>query len=111
MCKIVSTRKGYRREGGFTEVMIKCDSAYSSVARQAATILVVDDDNGELSLFQVDGTIIPRGSVYVDRRKKEWTLEHYLRRIGRTASQLKLGVGYRADVMLPREEHCYRGSL
>ena len=99
MCRIVATRKGYKKEGSFTEVMVKRDSDYATVARHAATTLELqdeDDDGGELSLFRVDGTIIPRGLVDVGGR--EWTLERYLRSIGRTASQLKLGVGYRADV-------------
>ena len=101
MCKIVATRKGYKKEGSFTEVMVRRDSEYATVARQAATTIELqdeDDDGGELSLFRVDGTIIPRSLVDVGGREKEWTLERYLRSIGRTASQLKLGVGYRADV-------------
>ena len=68
--------------------MVRRDSDYATVARQAATTIELqdeDDDGGELSLFRVDGTIIPWSLVDVGG---EWTLERYLRSIGRTASQL-----------------------
>ena len=100
MCKIIATSKGYKKEGSYMEVMVRRNADYDAVARQAATTLELkdEDDSAELCLFRVDGTIIPRGCVDVGGNQKEWTLERYLGSIGRTASQLKLGVGFKTEV-------------
>ena len=100
MCKIVCTRKGYKKEGGFVEVVLDGESDYDEVVQQAATTLNLEDEDGctELLLFRVDGTVIPNNEVDIGGFTRSWTLQRYLKSLGKTAAQMKLGVGFRYEV-------------
>ena len=96
------SRKGYKKDGGFVEVMLNGDSDYEAVVEQAAATLDLEEEEGstELHLFRVDGTVIPNTDVDVGGVTQSWTLERYLRSQGKTAAQMKLGVGYRYMVSM-----------
>ena len=101
MCKIVCGRKSYKKYGGFVEVMINGGSYYEEVVEQAAeTLKLEEEEDSDLCLFRVDGTVIPNLDVEVDGLMRYWTLERYLKSQGKTSQQLKLGVGYRFRVSL-----------
>ena len=67
MCKIVWSRSAYKKESGYTEVVVPGGSSYDIVARKAATTLDLqaEDGDGDLSLFCCDGRTIPRTTADV----------------------------------------------
>ena len=95
MCKIVS---GYKKDGGFMEITVDGDSCYEAIAKEAAKMLDLEKEGTALLLFRVDGTIVPNKEVDVNGASRRWTIERYLSSQGKTAQQLKLGVGYRYEV-------------
>ena len=101
MCKIVHSRKSYKKESGFMEVMLDGDSTYEDVVQLAAETMSLekDEDSTEL-LFRADGTMVPNIDVSVGGFSQRWTLQRYLKSLGKTAAQMKLGVGYRYVVCL-----------
>ena len=95
MCPIRRIRKGYCRNGDYVEVRLTKTASYSMVVCQAMEVLHVEEDEEEkvereLSVFRIDRTVVPKCSI----RGFPWTITRYLKSLGKTPGQLKLGVGF-----------------
>ncbi len=91
-------KKGYTKCGDYMEVRIRKDAHYPSVVAAARDVLGIEseeeDEEGEWGLLRIDGTVVPNRPI----EKHPWTAARYLNALGKTASQVKFGVGYITDV-------------
>ncbi len=63
-----------------------------------------EDEEGEWSLLQIDGTVVPNRPV----EKHPWTAARYLNALGKTASQVNFGVGPYQEVWSQTDHHSYQ---
>ena len=62
------------------------------------TKLLLMMEDGCTKLLRVDGTVIPNNEVDIGGFSRSWTLQRYLKTMGNTAAQIKLGVGFKYEV-------------
>ncbi len=93
---IRNRKKGFSKDGSYTEVAVNRDASYDEVTLEAAEILDLSEgeEEDELTLFRVDGTIIPNRPI----GDVPWSVRQYLSTLGSTGTQLKFGVGYKYKV-------------
>ena len=105
------TRLGtYKKKGNYVEVAVDSDSCYDAVAAVGAEALgletpTTDDEdcqlqNGPLSLFRTDGTIICDEPIQSRLGSRRWSIGLYSSHFKKTPAQLRLGVGYLSIVIL-----------
>ena len=85
MCK--NRKRGYSKGGQYVEVHVPSRSTYDEIIKECVKVVQVPGSSrGELALFRVDGTLIPK--QYFS------TLFNYLKSMKKSAGQLKLGIGH-----------------
>lgn len=115
ICKMSKTRSkksGYTKVGDYVELRVPRDAKYEDVARSAATAVGLNDptdsssdediahSKGTLVLLRADGTRVPNTPLS-DDLSAPWTIHDYMcgfPTYRRTATAVKLGVGYTAPV-------------
>lgn len=90
-------KKSYRKHGDYVEVSIPANASYSTVCKEAAETLQIHTpyEGCSLQMFRADGTVVSNRLIKtVHGLEKPWTIERYMGLLQRSASQVKLGVGY-----------------
>ena len=89
-------KNSYRKTGDYIEVSVPAKADYGAVCREAAEVLKLEAPHEDciLRLFRTDGTIVSNQVIKTSSGLKAWNIERYLGLLQRSASQVKLGVGY-----------------
>ena len=87
VCKMRKSRHGiFSRYGSAVEVVADRSDTYSQLAKKACEVL--DVSGNSFSLYSLGGAVIVN--------ERGWTLGGYMRKIRRSPSELKIGIGERS---------------
>ena len=91
MCKMRKGRGGaYSTDGVSIEVVADHSDTYDKLWERGCKALQISERRSTLSLFTLAGAVI----ICDDRdNESNWSLGEYLRRVRKSPSELKLGIG------------------